>query len=72
MNDKAARSGRLATITISCAKCNPEAGLRSYGGEQAQQCPHCGHISPSPLHLRRHVMRECCGTLGRGTLRRAA
>ena len=56
---------RPATNTITCLHCNPSGGLSEYGGEQAMRCPNCGHISPSRLHLDRHLLRECCGLHGR-------
>lgn len=65
MNDEAARQGRLAPVSITCLHCNPEAGLKSYGGERAVRCPKCGHVSPSSQHLDRHLLRFCCGALGR-------
>ena len=41
----------------------PEIGV--YFDEPAVRCSTCGHVSPSELHLRRHVLRRCCGVLGR-------
>ena len=63
MNDEGRRHSAPQPITILCSNCT--AGLGEYGGEQAQQCPQCGHVSPSRLHLDRHLLRQCCGLLGR-------
>jgi hypothetical protein len=41
----------------------PELGI--YGGQPAVRCLECGHVSPSQLHLDRHLLRQCCGRLGR-------
>jgi hypothetical protein len=40
------------------------ADLGVYGGQQAQRCPDCGHVSPSAEFLEVHLVRRCCGTLG--------
>lgn len=40
--------------------------LGTYGGEQAVACDECGAVSPSAEALFVHLLRRCCGRLGRG------
>jgi hypothetical protein len=65
VNDEAARQGRPDTIMIRCPHSIAADGLDTYGGEPAMRCPEYGHVSPSRLHLDRHLLRECCGLMGR-------
>ena len=37
----------------------------TYGGEPAATCDQCGHVSPTAELLARHLIRDCCGLLGR-------
>jgi hypothetical protein len=65
MNETGRPPERPATNPITCLRCNQDGGPVTYGGEQAMCCPHCGTRTPSQLHLDRHLMRQCCGLLGR-------
>lgn len=36
-----------------------------YGGRPAVVCRDCGHVSPTPEHLRIHAVRHCCAPVRR-------
>ncbi|MBA3843319.1 MAG: hypothetical protein H0X39_12045 [Actinobacteria bacterium] len=63
MNGEEARQGLPGTAVITRIHSTPELG--EYGGELAQRCPDCNHVSPSATHLEEHQIYKCCGALGR-------
>jgi uncharacterized paraquat-inducible protein A len=63
-----ALAGALQAVSpIPCDECNASTGdtWPPVRHPEYARCPHCGHVSPTEQYLDRHLLRFCCGTLGR-------
>ncbi len=60
MNGKGARQDAPETVK-QLRRFEVTTELGEYHGERAMRCPDCDHVSPSALHLRRHIEEKCCG-----------
>jgi hypothetical protein len=69
VNDEGARQSALAAVQQNVVfECNAGAESDKWPPvrhPEYARCPYCGHVCPNAQYLDRHLLRFCCGSLGR-------